>query len=488
MYAGGEEWRALLTTWLPQSQVEPADLYSERLARALYSEPQYPVVVNLTLGALFAEPPMVDGLDPALWERLSKNADGALTSFADFMRAALRDAINSRDAFVWVDVRPQDAEESRATESQRLSETLALRSIDPRCVQNWTEQGGRLTGILIAEQVEEVADVVEPAVCVWRWTAVDAERVRRWEWRAKPTQAQPVDEDLLTELPEILHGYGRMPVVRLRLAQDHWLGARLHDPAIALMRAENERDWALYRANNELLCIASKIPVDTPKTGAGYWMQLARDADGADTAEYVGPSGTALAECAKRVEDARTSLFRVAQHLQLAADPSAASARQSADSKAKDWEVTAILLESYGDAILDFIAEVCQLVAEISGSDPDAIGVTGIRGEGRAPAEFIADSNAAVTLKQSSPTAAAAIDKRMARLLLADDAESDVMADITNEIDAYYAGMTNGTGAGVLPLGGTDGTTPGSPGGGGEGGPGASRPARRGKGGRGAPA
>lgn len=475
LYEGGKEWRECIEYWLPTSEIEPPALYAERKARALY-EPIYPVIVNLTLGALFAEPPTVDGLDDALWARLSSDADGAKTSFSDFMRLRLADAINYQCSYVWVDTGPGTAATSRGEEKRAVSEQLKLRAIDPESVQNWIDVNGALASLLMFEEFEEPVSVVDAPVCVHRWTAFDDKEIRRWEWRSSPSnpsKRKPDDEDEAVELPAITHNYGRIPIVRMRLSSDHWLGRRLLDPATALIRVSNEHDWMLYRAMCELMVIASKDDVRAPKNGPGYWLQLRRDADGADVASYVGPSGTSIGAMATRVIEARTSLFRASQHLQLAADPTAASARQSADSKAKDWEVTEILLESYGDAILDFIREVCELIRELAGGGESTVTVGGIRGESRDPTTFLDDSAKAFDLKQASPTATAEIAKRVAAMLLGADLDAQVMQKINDEIEAFYANMANGTGAGVAPLGGAGGGTPGGVGGGGAGRPGA---------------
>lgn len=449
LYEGNEEWREHIAHWLPASKVEPADLLKERHARATY-EPILPVVVNLTVGAILAEPPVVEGLADDIAKRIDQDCDGARTSLASFCAHQLKHMLLYRRAWTWIEVpRAEVAEISEADSRGRLAKVY-LRIIEPECVIAWSFDRGNLSGVLLEEEVTERPDIAAPPTRKVRWTAVDAQRIRAWEWTPKwPDQKEPEDEDDVAFVQDVAHGYGFMPIRVCELDSDKTLGWRLLDPCTAHVRASCELDWALFRSATELLVITSSSEVPTPKTGAGYWLNLRRDSGsggGRDSAEYVGPSGVSLDKLIQRERDARTAVYRAAQHIQMAADPTSAAARQSADSKARDAEPTAILLDTYGDTLRDYVLEIMRGVATLTRTNPDAVKVTGFQGKERTDAGATLKAHAmAGDLFAASPTAhALALRTQVAALF--PDLDAATAQKINDEIEAAALLVMPGTG------------------------------------------
>lgn len=449
LYEGGHEWREHLTYWLPKSEVEPGSLLKERHIRATY-EPLLPVVVNLTLGAMFAEAPVIEGLPPDLWERLEQDVDGAGTSAVEFFKHAAKHAILYRQAMTWIEVPRAEVVEVTAADSMARLQRIYLRQIEPETIQaTMYDARGKLSGVLLEEEVIERTDIAAPPVRKVRWTAVDAERIRAWEWTPqRPDQKDPDENDDAPQVMDVAHGYGFMPIEELRIPTDQSLGWRLLDPCTAHCRAANELDWALYRSATELLVIVAAGEVPPVSTGHGFYLKLNRDTmgSGSDRAEYVGPSGASLDKLAQREADARTAVYRAAQHLQMASDPNASAAKQSAESKARDAEATAILLDSYGDLLRDYITEVLRKVARLVGSDEAAVVVTGLQGKERTdPAAVLKAHTMAGDLMNASPTARAEMLVQQANALLPDLAP-DTMAKIRAEIEADVSRTPPGAG------------------------------------------
>lgn len=442
---GGEEWREKIAHWLPGGAVEPEDLLKERRARATY-EPLLPVIITLTVGAMFAEAPVVEGLKADVWDNLSENCDRARTSWASFFASRTREMVLYRRAWVWLEAPPAVAQEVTEADSMQRLAGVYLRAIDPECVANWTMgDDGRLASVLLEEEVCVQANAAAKREKSIRWTLVDAKAIRSWVWTPTEDKSSPSPEDEVTEQPEIPHSYGFMPISMVEIEEGHSLGWRLLDPCTAHTRAQNELDWALYRAASELLVVTSSDATKTPKVGQGYWLQLYRDQHGADAASYVGPSGTSLQKLADREQSARTAVYRAAQHLQMAADPSSAAASQSAESKARDQEATAILLDSYGDTLRDFMTEVARNIARLTRSNPEAVVVTGLQGKERTdPAALLKAHVMAVELKEASPTARAMMLESEAAAMFP-DIDADAMAAIKTEIAEFIAMTPPGT-------------------------------------------
>lgn len=450
LYEGGEDWRKLLDFWLPTTVLEPVAVKDERHKWATY-DPHLPVIVNLTLGNLFADDPTMDGLPDDVWGRLSANCDRQDTSWAEFFRSRMCDAILYRRAWVWVETPRSEQAPATLADENAVVANVYLRAIDARSVQTWSRDAtGKLDAVLFHDCVDEVTDIAAPPVKVHRWTAIDAVRIRRWEWRSTEFKDKPDDEDDAQQLDDIAHGYGRIPVSMYELEHDQWLGGRLHDPCVAHVRADNELRWTIHRAAHEMLVITSREESKKPIVGTLQWLQLHTFADGpADKAEYVGPSGRSIDKQILAEQTAKTAIYRAAQHLHIAANPTAAGALQSAEAKSRDMEATGLLLESYTKGILDFMTEVGKLIAVVLGIDGTEVMAGGLRGEeDKDPKAWLESAALAVDLVGASPTAAKLIMLKQATVLL-DDLDPETIDQIEDEIEAYLAGQTPGTGASV---------------------------------------
>jgi len=444
---GGEDWRKLLSYWLPTTVMEPNDVLIERHAWATY-DPHLPVILNLALGSLFADPPVMEGIPDDTWERLEVDCDRLKTSWASFFRSRMRDAVLYRRAWCWVEApRTAEAPATMADENAVLA-GVYLRAIDARSVQTWsTDATGALAAVLFYDCVTETVDIAAPPVKIHRWTAIDAVQIRRWEWRSKPEQSEPTDDDDASEVATIAHGYGQIPVVMYELEHDQWLGGRLHDPCVAHVRASNELAWTIHRAAHEILTVTSREKMKTPTVGTLQWLQLHTYQDGpADKAEYVGPSGTSIDKQIELEEKAKVAIYRAAQMLHIAANPTAAGALQSAEAKARDMEATALLLESFTDGILDYMTEIGKLIMVVLGVKDADVKAIGLRGEeDKNPKAWLESVALAPDLIAASPTAAKLLMTKQASVLL-DELDSETMEQIASEIDAYTNGQQPGSG------------------------------------------
>ena len=382
---GGEDWRRLLGFWLPTTVMEPTDVKDERHKWATYS-PHLPLIVNLLLGSLFADPPTMDGLPDDVWQRLESDCDRARTSWASFFRDRVSDAVLYRRAWTWVDVPRSEVVAQTAAQENEVLSRVYLRAISDRSVMRWScDATGALEAVLFHDCVEASDDIVTKPTKVLRWTAIDSTRIRRWTWSPSESEPEPTDESEAVQEPEIVHGFGRIPVCMYELNDNQWMGKRLHDPCVAHIRASNELAWTIHRAAHEMLVVISRTEMKTPTVGTLRWLQLRTHETGpADKAEYIGPSGVSIDKQIAHEQTARTELYRAAQMLHIAANPTAAGALQSAEAKARDMEATALLLESLTDGAIDYMTEVGKVIGSVLGLPDEQIAdikAGGLRGE-----------------------------------------------------------------------------------------------------------
>lgn len=456
LYAGGRAWRELATTWLPKSKIEPTDLYAERVRIAHY-DPHLPGIFDLIAAMVTEAPPKIGALPDDYGNRLDKSADGRGTPMEVWARLRLVDAFKYRRAFAWVErpkvVLPEGA--SRRDEERAGALNPWLRAIDADTVLDWSECDGRMEWVLFCEHTTERTGVEAPRMNVIRWTWIDKDAIRRWEWRQTEADKPAPDKDAdATELDQVLHGFGRCPVVCLDLGDGLWMGARMEEPALALFRAANDRDWSLHRAANELLVIASKHEIAPPAQGQGVFLRMERDSDGADTVSMVGPSGAAFEHLAARERSREVTLYRVVQQLALAADV-ASSKMQSGESKARDWTPTERLLKGIASVLVGFLTECGRMLAvALSGPNVDPkvledVAVTGCDAFDAADLdEALAAFASAVELKAGSPTALEEGAKLQARRVFR-NLSPEIAERIEEELEAHREGYGQTTGGGV---------------------------------------
>lgn len=440
LYEGGNAWHELLDCWLPKRAVEPEDVYIERRSLAGYNNHAGPLCSILS-AALFAEAPQVDGVKGEHWTALWGDCDGQGTPWRRFWRDRLDDAQVGRRAWAWVNL-PARADGlqvgSRADEERAGLLDAYLVGLAPEQVLDWWEDDrGRLTGILVRDVLDRRVGPEAGRTRTWRWTFIDATVIRRWEWKATERQPSPRDDDEATELPQVLHGIGALPVVRLELPPGLWTMGKLEDPVVAATRARNEHTWALHQAANELLAITSRWGDEKVALGHGHFLRLNRDDKGDDKATYVGPSGVAFQYLEADVRNAREEVFRAVQQMALSADGSDAKARLSGESKAEDWRALDLVLAAFRDLCLGAMCEAVVLCAKARREDAGQVSVSGLDGwQSEGLTVFLESAALAVDAHQISPTFRKLLAKRQAQRLLQDEVSAEELQAVLDEIDA----------------------------------------------------
>ena len=432
---GGEMFHALKEKLFPKRFVEPTDVYAERLSLVTYTNHVGPSLSRLS-ALLFAESPAV-AAQGVWWGGFLADVDRQGSSWSSFWRARTEDALTCRWAWAWVNLPARGGVEVRTRadeESLGLLNAYLVRFL-PEQVLDWGEdEAGGLLWIMARDVVERRPSIESPRQTVYRWRYIDATEVRTWEWEATRERPVPTDEDIATERPPVPHGFGRIPVTRIQLPRHLWILAMVYDVALAATRAENDLTWALHQAANELLVLTSKWEEATPILGHGHYLQLGRDADGEDKANFIAPSGMAFDHLEKRVQEARDDVFRAFGQLAVAASSDGPKAQMSADSKAADWQAAEILLAALAEPVLDAMRDTLALLADVRGeSAPPVSGLDGWQAEDIEA--FLAAVAGAQDARELSPGFRRLVAKRQAIRILRDEVTAEELAAVLTEID-----------------------------------------------------
>lgn len=403
LFRGGEAFRARITDYLPENQVEPSDAYEARCKAAPYTNHCAGIVLFFA-ASVFAkrvQPSIAskDGHDgvaeplPKEYGAFLEDCDGAGTDFATLLRQTFVDAQVSGAGWVLVDV-PDVALDALASITRADADragvySTRLRRVNPLCVTNWRDDdAGNLLWVVVADRVAELAEITDDAeTLVDRWTCYYADgRIRTWTI-ALPPERKPSPEDEATEGPERMSRIG-LPIVRLKLdAGTHTMGL-LDEPARAVFRMEASLDWAHYRAAHPMLLLKARDPKEGLVIGTGYMQTIGVDED----MLWLGPPTEALAGIRDSLAAKVAQLYRVASQMARGIDEtSAAALGRSGESKAADMSATNIVLSAFGEVCEEFAERVLNLVTASRG-DRFEIHVQGLDSYNALDASALADS------------------------------------------------------------------------------------------------
>jgi hypothetical protein len=430
---GGKCWRELIVTWLPRNAAEPDDVYADRCRRAVYHN-YAGGIIGLLAAYLFATAPNVD-LPGDYWTSFLANVDQEGTPWSRWWRLRFRDALIERVVLAWVNLPARgdsDVFNDRAAELKSGALDAYIVPITAEDLRYWgQDRRGRLTWVLFRQQHIERPAVEADEVRVLRWTYIDQTVIRRWEWRATKEKSEPSGEDDAVELPQIQHNIGRLPVVRLQLPNELWAMEMLRDPAVAHLRARNDLTWSLHKTAHALMIIKRQWGGDDPVVGPGYYLPLERD----DSVEWTEPAGNSTAILREDCADLREEIYRVVNQMALATDNASSRVAASGESKALDWQASAIVMSAYADLVKGAMREVISVVAAARGEAVEQVTVAGLDGwQSLSLAEFLEGSALAVDASKMSPTFRRVVAKRQAEQLLR-DLDEETLDRIRAEID-----------------------------------------------------
>ena len=373
LYAGGEDLLrrpAVLKRLFPQHTAEDPEIYSERRARAGYTN-YAGATVDYVVAGLMADPvkPEVKGADASFWEGWVEDLSaprGKAMSLSELLACHVRNALLFKSAWTLVDLPDVGPElEPRSLGEQEAAGALNVyaKPIDPRCVMDWEQSDdGELEWVLLRFRDVRRSSLMRPRVRVVErfylytpgdWTLFlveydDPELCKEYRITPEKGYEKPGD-DALIDGKSSRHTIGRVPLIHTEIKDGLWMMNKIHSLAKRHFNRENAHDWALLKALFPVLYefLGPEIPgIDSPvpeqqqdpdravKQPRGIGYIQTRGAD--DDARYVGPETSAFDHALEALKALRDELHRVVYQLALATENSKASVLRSGGLRDRD--------------------------------------------------------------------------------------------------------------------------------------------------------
>ena len=423
LYAGGPRLLAdmrVLRRVFPMNMHEDARVYAQRCARAHYYP--YPgtildhLIAGLSTDALsisFTEVDDQGKITPAppaaeWWQKwvtdvtdeAERPADYGLTTDEDdddddeggctmheFLVEALREALQTRTAWVQADLPPYDAEAAAeiAIDSQLAAEKAAAEQglddpylciVPAEQVIDWKcDDRDRLLWVLVLN-IEQPRPTLRDrrGKLLHTYTLWTPELWARYEVLFDP-QSPPVENKAIAPVEARAHDFGRVPFERLRLSEGLYAMGKLHSLAREHFNKRCAMGWAEFKALFSVLYEflgpedTEGLPVAEAQTdasratnqirGQGYTQVRGKD----DDARYVGPDPAVFTAARDSCNDAMREMHRVMFSMALSANMDSKALNRTAESKDKDEAVTTVLLNEFGKRLRKFCRRLFVLAS-----------------------------------------------------------------------------------------------------------------------------
>lgn len=404
LYAGGPALLAddeVMQEIFPQGTGEDSKVYAERRKRAYYLN--YPgEILDAIVASLTANPvtmladPKPAGPEQDFYEDFFTDVSppgGRRQSLGQLLRDQILVALQCQTAWTLVDlptpdeldeIPPGAADDLPAQGYANLGDQQAagaLRAyacpVAPENVRDWEEDdSGELNWVLIRTQEQKREGIAGTRERVKEiWTYYDREGWARYELIYK-TGHPPADstEVLLAESGP--HSFGRVPMARLSLPDGLAAMKKISSVAIAHFNARNALEWAKIRAlmPTPVAFLGAADPMnpiteDDRRALQPHSVTRMRVLGDKDRLEYVGPDSTPFAFAGEDLATLRDEMHRVLHHMALSVDNSGAALQRSADSKAIDQAVAAVVLAALGAYGREHAEDIYELVEDGRGDE-----------------------------------------------------------------------------------------------------------------------
>lgn len=387
---GGEKFKSLISTFLPQNPVEPDDVYVQRRAQAHYRS-YLGSIINLYVGWLFGSAFSVkayerdtnlaiDNVAP-FYGQFQENV-GNETQLGAFMEDRFRAALKNQTS-AWLIELPSNEgfEPSDADEYDRRGlGNATLKAIDPHEILDWQEDDrGELSWAIVHTCFETRESwIAARDTCIETWRVYDRELVYTFQLKY-PKGKRPTDYrfDVPMMGPPMPHGFRRVPLVRLTIPKELCIGEAVFDTQLEHFRLDNALSWLIRRT-----CYAQPVfniedgENAPPRMGAGYAIILGKD----DKMGWTSPPVAPFDVLQKNVDNKRDEIYRIVHQMAQGMDNNAETVGRSADSKEIDAAATRILLNAYGKFVTKPVEETYEMISEARGESDYEWSVEGFAG------------------------------------------------------------------------------------------------------------
>lgn len=428
---GGYRVKREVSSLLMKRPKERTEIFVERGNRLCYQDILGTIVGWYGAKLFQREPQVTDSQQPkwgnGFYPEFLSDCDRAGTAYLDFWRGEFKDWFLFGCSFTLID-RPRAATvpQDRAEESEMGLDREYLVDVSPLSVINWAEdEYGNLEWLVIKTMAMGQPDPFKEDELKSVWLIFDRQNFYRYELieaNGQTPQAQKAIAKLVDSGPHVLSDQNRVPVRRVCVPEDLWLGNRIYLQLVDHFNQDNTLAWALFMANLAMPVIIGPFDGSSQVVSETGFIHLP---DPGSKFEWTEPAGNSFKHSADRLSSIREEIYR-ACHLQAQGRSSTAVASsQSGYSKEMDMAPSADMLNEYGDRLAAAMQLVLQDVVDARNDKATQPNVNGFQFETKPITEEIAVAQEYLDLGIDVPTAEKAVMRRVIAAVMDGEADKD---------------------------------------------------------------
>jgi hypothetical protein len=378
LYEGDEKFEKRLDRFLPMWERERSDRHQLRKKLAHYRN-YLAAVIDYFAALLFAGKPTITAQDEAdkpiaspdpYYAEFREDCDGNGKDLELFFKDVLTEAMIQRCSWFTIE-HPSDEgvpPENLSELTKRGLGDCELCLLKTEDVYDWeTDDDGRLEWVIVHSVMAKRSSVSgEREQITERWTQYLPDRVDvyRLDYNKKQKPADTTDVPRSVQ-ESYSHRFGTVPVICLELPIGLWAANKLRTPQLAHFRASNAQTWSLSTSCFSMMLFNVGDPKEFEKATVGPTKGLIMGIE--EKASWLAPPSDHFSAQDVEIKAQKDEIFRLAHQMALGVDNNAAALGRTAESKAADSEATRIIIEAYGDLVVEVIERVYDLISAVRG-------------------------------------------------------------------------------------------------------------------------
>lgn len=377
LYAGGQDLLAEKTVMdriFPRHAAEDPSVYEERRKRAYYI-PYAGEIIDAIVAALLAEPltMQTDSTADPFYDKFFADVSrrgGKRQSLNQLLREQVLTALQTGRAWTLVEMPPPGDYASELAQREAGALDAYACPVEPESVVDWEcdETGALEFAILKFTTQKRTGLMADRDMITETFLFYDRAQWARYEITYK-SDDKPQDGSEVRKVGEGAHTFGEVPLLRLELPKGLNAMAKIHSIAVAHFNKRNALSWAEFKtlfpvpvaylqANDPMNQATDDDTRAHQKHGPGYMRVMAEK----DRLEYFSPDAAPFTAAAADLNLLRDEMHRVLHHMAMSVDNSGAALQRSADSKAIDQAMTAVVLHALGGYLREHAEDIYRLV------------------------------------------------------------------------------------------------------------------------------
>lgn len=402
MVSGGEAMtddykRKLLCN--PDNRPEP--IIRERLKLATYQNKLGPIL-NRTLSQLFEHDYVISGSTDPFWEEFSRQGallstdDDARCSMKGFLHQAMLQAFTEQKAIAQVDTRLATGASNRAAQRVMGEDRPYVLLHRRRSLWDWVSDDKgfvytKLHHLRVIRKGWNTPPVYQHEFTIFQ--REDSGRITASRYLVRKTQQDPAnplldvtkaaqkdvtvvadrngnnEEIVDLEIFNYPKGTFEFPIVTLTLPPALWLADQLYDLQREHYNYRAGINWKLQTNNFSMPVILSDDddPMAKQKTGDGYYWHFP-----ANTQITSFNSSTAgISQAMSCLQANSQDFYETLQQIAIAAQSSPSALSRSQGSREMDARPEVLLLQTFGQYVTEFLAQIYKVAAIVRGEAVD---------------------------------------------------------------------------------------------------------------------